>query len=156
MRTRSAGEWVGGIVVGLTLALGLTTAAAARGQPAAAQGAASKPSTAAKAEGQPQGGMGEGIKVHGHWTIDIKNQDGTLASQMEFENSLVPGSGNQALSALLGGASAVVTVATELRDSHYVIGGASSVTTPCPGRAEACRNRSDPPGQRQIHLLLIA
>ena len=31
----------------------------------------------------------EGIKVHGHWTIDIRNADGTLASHHEFENALV-------------------------------------------------------------------
>lgn len=32
---------------------------------------------------------GDGIKVHGHWTIDIRNADGTLASHHEFENALV-------------------------------------------------------------------
>lgn len=34
-------------------------------------------------------GPTEGIKVHGHWTIDIKNADGTLASHHEFENAFV-------------------------------------------------------------------
>jgi hypothetical protein len=30
----------------------------------------------------------EGIKVHGHWTIDVKNPDGTLVSHREFDNAL--------------------------------------------------------------------
>ena len=36
----------------------------------------------------------EGIKVHGHWTIEVRNPDGSLASHREFENSLVPGQNN--------------------------------------------------------------
>ena len=30
----------------------------------------------------------EGITVHGHWVIDVRNPDGTLSSHTEFENSL--------------------------------------------------------------------
>jgi hypothetical protein len=30
----------------------------------------------------------EGLSVHGHWVIDIKNPDGTLAQHRDFENSL--------------------------------------------------------------------
>jgi hypothetical protein len=30
----------------------------------------------------------EGIKVHGHWTIDVRNPDGTLVTHREFENAL--------------------------------------------------------------------
>jgi hypothetical protein len=43
----------------------------------------------------------EGIKVHGHWTIDVRNADGTLASHNEFENALIPIVGQQTLSDLL-------------------------------------------------------
>lgn len=39
--------------------------------------------------GQPQ----EGIKVHGHWTIEVREPDGTLASRREFDNALRPDSG---------------------------------------------------------------
>lgn len=39
-------------------------------------------------QAKPAGGTGEGIKVHGHWIIDIRNPDGTLATHREFENSL--------------------------------------------------------------------
>ena len=34
------------------------------------------------------GGQKEGIKVHGHWTIDVRNPDGKLVSHTEFENAL--------------------------------------------------------------------
>ena len=44
----------------------------------------------------------EGIKVHGHWTIDVKNPDGTIASHHEFENAL-QFAGQFALSGLLSG-----------------------------------------------------
>ena len=30
----------------------------------------------------------DGIKVHGHWTIDVRKADGTLVSHNEFENAL--------------------------------------------------------------------
>jgi hypothetical protein len=34
-------------------------------------------------------GAAEGIKVHGHWTIEIRNPDGSLGSRREVENALV-------------------------------------------------------------------
>jgi hypothetical protein len=37
-------------------------------------------------------GSHEGIKVHGHWTIEVRNPDGTLATHREFENSYQQGS----------------------------------------------------------------
>lgn len=49
---------------------------------------------------KPGGGMSEGMKVHGHWTIELRNPDGTLAARYEFENAL--SGGNQMLSLLLG------------------------------------------------------
>jgi hypothetical protein len=38
-------------------------------------------------------GKSEGIKVHGHWVIEIRNPDGSLASRHELENALVTGIG---------------------------------------------------------------
>lgn len=35
------------------------------------------------------GGPHEGIKVHGHWVIDVRNPDGTLVTHREFENGLI-------------------------------------------------------------------
>jgi hypothetical protein len=51
------------------------------------------------------GGKGEGIRVHGHWVLEIKNPDGSLASRHEFENSLATAtnSGPVLLSFLLTG-----------------------------------------------------
>ena len=42
------------------------------------------------AKGKPSTGPTEGIKVHGHWSIVVKNPDGSVASRHEFENALVP------------------------------------------------------------------
>jgi hypothetical protein len=39
------------------------------------------------AQSQSSGKPDDGIKVHGHWTIDVRNADGTLASHNEFENA---------------------------------------------------------------------
>ena len=55
-------------------------------------------SEAAKAGDEVSGdGSREGIKVHGHWTIEVRNYDGTLDTHREFENSLA-GGGDYALS----------------------------------------------------------
>jgi len=55
-------------------------------KPAAQQSAES---TAAREK--PSGGSHEGITVHGHWTIEVRNPDGSLVRRVEFENSLDPG-----------------------------------------------------------------
>ena len=55
--------------------------------------AAAQESSAARAgsSAQPDRGAAPGndIKVHGHWTIDLRNPDGSLASHNEFENACV-------------------------------------------------------------------
>jgi len=55
-------------------------------------------STAPK-NSQP-GGPHEGIQVHGHWTIEVRNPDGSLVTHREFENSLQQGA--LALGGILG------------------------------------------------------
>lgn len=45
-------------------------------------------------------GPQEGIKVHGHWVIEVANPDGSVASHLEFENALMPG-GARVLASLL-------------------------------------------------------
>jgi hypothetical protein len=45
-------------------------------------------------------GPGEGIKVHGHWTIEVREPDGTLVSRTELQNALRP-EGATALSQFL-------------------------------------------------------
>jgi hypothetical protein len=42
-----------------------------------------------KGEAKPDNAGHQGIKIHGHWKIDIKNPDGSLVKSHEFENSLV-------------------------------------------------------------------
>src|SRR5207237_8527169 len=36
---------------------------------------------------EPNGKQSVGIRVHGHWTIVVRNADGSVASLSEFENS---------------------------------------------------------------------
>lgn len=45
----------------------------------------------APAEESASQGPHEAIKVHGHWTIEVRNLDGTIATHREFENSLAFG-----------------------------------------------------------------
>jgi hypothetical protein len=53
----------------------------------------SQPVARAGSDTPPAGGPSEAIKVHGHWTIDILNPDGSLVSHHEFENALTNGFG---------------------------------------------------------------
>ena len=72
----------------------------------AAPAAESESKTAARE--QSSGAPHEGIKVHGHWTIVVRNADGSVASRHEFENSLVSGGGDLALAEILGRFVAIV------------------------------------------------
>jgi hypothetical protein len=59
---------------------------------------------------EPSSGPREGIKVHGHWTIEVRNPDGKLVTHREFENSLItnaPLAGPVTLSTALGRASTI-------------------------------------------------
>ena len=46
--------------------------------------------TTANVAAQGASGPREGIKVQGHWIIEVQNPDGTMAHRREFENRLVP------------------------------------------------------------------
>lgn len=61
-----------------------------------------------------------GIKVHGHWTIEIRNPDGSLASHSEFENSL-EGRGKSTLADILGNFRTVLSWAITVDDES--VGG---------------------------------
>ena len=94
------------------LALALVALGAAHLSRAQAQGnsSAAKP---APAQAQPRaaqaprkptnGGTHEGITVHGHWVIEVRNPDGKLVSHTEFENSLEQPTGGQYIAQILGG-----------------------------------------------------
>lgn len=60
------------------------------------------------AHGRPQAdGSHQGIKIHGHWSIEIRNPDGKLVTHREFENAYVSqlpgGAPNAVLAAVLAG-----------------------------------------------------
>ena len=77
-------------------------AAALVGTPA--DRAVPKPAAETEEPAKPAKPGSEGIKVHGHWKIVVKNPDGTVASATEFENALVtPGGGDNVLAELLSG-----------------------------------------------------
>lgn len=87
--------------------LAAATAAPASINAAGAVQPAAKPAEEqeAAAPGKP---ASEGIKVHGHWVLQVKNADGTLGERREFDNSLAGTNsggqnGAQALVALLSG-----------------------------------------------------
>jgi hypothetical protein len=88
----------------------VSAAAPATAAPSAKTGlaaqAAAKPAEEQEAAAPGKPGN-EGIKVHGHWVLQVKNADGTLGERREFDNSLVTGglvaSGDQILAALLSG-----------------------------------------------------
>jgi hypothetical protein len=72
----------------------------------AATGAAARP-VAEEETAAPNSPRSQGIKVHGHWVLQVKNTDGTLGERREFDNSLVAGEmtlgGDQLLAGLLSG-----------------------------------------------------
>ena len=80
----------------------------------------------APATEKSSGGPYEGIKVHGYWTIDVRNADGTLSSHIEFENSLTS-SGARFLLDVLNAKDSVGRWLIELSPSICDLGdGASS------------------------------
>src|SRR5579863_8703566 len=103
------------------IGLAVTCAALALGQSKPEQKPAEQPQSktqtakpAAASEEKEANGKNEGIKVHGHWVLEIRNPDGSVARRKEFENSLthstfnpnlLPGD-NLLTTLLLGGAQA--------------------------------------------------
>ena len=57
--------------------------------------------TPTSAESATEGGLSTGIQIHGNWTIDVKEPNGTLVSHLEFENALTE-FGHQSLLLILG------------------------------------------------------
>jgi hypothetical protein len=69
----------------------------------------------------------EGIKVHGHWTIDIRNPDGTLVRHVEFDNALsTPGEGDLLLTALLTGSAVAADWGIEVSNPTNTLCGPST------------------------------
>lgn len=89
------------IAAGVALAIGSLSVSVAQSIPAADQKHELRAPESAPKEPQGRNGSG-GIKVHGHWTIEVRNQDGIRATRREFDNSLFL-AGADILPYLLGG-----------------------------------------------------
>ncbi len=76
----------------------------------------------------PSGQPAENIAVHGHWTVEVRNPDGSLAERREFENALQTTFGEQTLAKLLartvtlGGWSIVLTAPSSSVVSPFTSG----------------------------------
>ena len=71
----------------------------------------------------------QGVKVHGHWVIDVKNPDGTLAQHRDFENSLE----STAPGFLVGLMSGYL-----IPGDYMLVIGASSGTSACTATYQFC------------------
>ena len=78
--------------------------------------AASSPVASSSSGGLPQ----ESVQVHGHWTIEVRNPDGTLVEVRKFDNALVAGS--QVLPKVLGRSNSVGAWRVELRGIPFAEG----------------------------------
>jgi hypothetical protein len=150
MKTNGKHEVIAGIarqslVLVALLAMVLSTASISHAQSSATSAAVPAAKTVAapaKAAASPIAkpgakGSHEGITVHGHWIIEVKNPDGKVANRVEFENSLCT---TQALTAgggtlfLVGGDQLL----TQLLSGQYyqmwtvqLLPPASGTGTPC-------------------------
>jgi hypothetical protein len=85
-----------------------TPATSAQTPEVATKSASTAPEELSASRGLPPAkGRGEGITVHGHWTIQVKNPDGKVVQTADFENSLISraGGGSTLLAELLYGIS---------------------------------------------------
>jgi hypothetical protein len=113
-----------GLVLAALLALALSGSSATRAQ-STSPTAATNPAPAVikaiptSADAPPPRGSREGIKIHGHWTIEIRNPNGSLDKRVEFENAICPTQtitislfGSPITSTFPGGALALSSVAS--------------------------------------------
>ena len=81
------------VAVATTVAMAHITSAAeptkAGPEPAVPSGTPDRSAQSASPErAAPPGGPSEGIGVHGHWVIEVRNPDGTVTARREFRNGL--------------------------------------------------------------------
>jgi hypothetical protein len=98
-------------------------------------------SSSAALHGRPT----EGIKVHGHWIIDIRNPDGNLVAHHEFENALVP---SPALASLLGRTKTAGRWMINVEE----VGGVHPCLRPGGGGYEPCTIQESPVGANNINI----
>jgi hypothetical protein len=80
------------------------------------------------------GGPQEGIKLHGHWTIDVKNPDGTLVKHNVFDNQLQY-DGTQYLTALISGYAAAGDYAIYFTNATATPTASPTTNVVCPAPA---------------------
>lgn len=100
LHSRCGGRLAGFVALAFAVLLGTAVVPAQTASPAShpsTPAASARPQAEAvparhgeqeESEAKPNDASHQGIKIHGHWKIDIKNPDGSLASTHEFENSL--------------------------------------------------------------------
>lgn len=98
MKRSSSYALTGGLVVALVATLSLMIVVFPKGS----EDVAEPGGTIAGETATPADGTSEGVKVHGHWTIEVRDPDGTLVSRRQFDNDLVP-TGARDLSRVLAG-----------------------------------------------------
>jgi hypothetical protein len=69
----------------------------------------------------------QGIKVHGHWKIDVREKDGTFVKTIEFDNSLVtPNSADTVLSQMMAGQFALAGLYVQANTAAGVSSGGTA------------------------------
>lgn len=91
-----------GITAALTIAITLKLSRSRSATPAPPAAGASLLARATTPADEYKGAQKEGIKVHGHWAIDVRNPDGTVVTHNEFENALTS-DGAETLAEILAG-----------------------------------------------------
>jgi hypothetical protein len=116
-----------------------STAGATASKLAAAGAASASQNEASNQGGAPKndGSLRQGLQVHGHWVINIRNPDGTLVEHREFENSLQP-TGAGMLVGLLSGYMVP-------GDWMIAMNGGLTGITPCPIQCALVHNEGTQP-----------
>ena len=89
--------------------------------PALAAKSSSVPATQKNAAQPPTNAMNTGIKVHGHWIIEVRNPDGSLVTHREFENEIQ----------IAGVATLAGLLARTATPGAWAIGLGDAVSPPC-------------------------
>lgn len=91
-------------------------------------GVAQREGVSAQTQARQAGGPREGIKVRGHWTIDVRRPDGTLVTHREFDNHY---EGATLLPKLIGGEAVVGRWAIQLAGRRLVGFPFTDFDSPC-------------------------
>jgi hypothetical protein len=113
---------LGLMIAGLLVPILICIGAASAQSPASSQKATNPaviPSSS-KPAGRPAShakGPSEGITVHGHWVVEVRNPDGTVTARRDFENSIQPG-GQSYLASMLAGSGSPGGLSIAINGAH--------------------------------------